>query len=71
LRRVLRRPWSPPVPAPLVRLGGWLMGTEGDLALQSFRVVPKRLLDAGFTFEYPHLSTALRDLYGMGNRAAA
>ncbi len=51
LRRVLRRPWSPPVPAPLVRLGGWLMGREGGLALQSFRILPKRLLDAGFTFE--------------------
>jgi hypothetical protein len=64
LRRVLRRPWSPPVPGPLVRAGGWLMGTEGNLALQSFRVVPKRLLDAGFTFEYPHLQEALAALYG-------
>ena len=65
LRRALRRPWSPPVPAPLVRLGAFAMGTEGSLALQSFRVVPKRLLDAGFTFEYPHLREALRDLYGL------
>src|SRR3982751_2130647 len=71
LRRVLHRPWSPPVPAPLVRFGAWLMGTEGDLALQSFRVIPKRLLDAGFTFEYPHLPDALRDLYGLETRAAA
>ena len=71
LRRALRRPWSPPVPAPLVRLGGWLMGTEGSLAVQSFRVLPKRLLDAGFVFEYPHLQDALRDLYGMETRVAA
>jgi uncharacterized protein (TIGR01777 family) len=26
LRRVLRRPWSPPVPAPIAHLGAWLMG---------------------------------------------
>jgi hypothetical protein len=71
LRRVLRRPWSPPVPAPLVRFGAWLMGTEGDLALQSFRVSPKRLLDAGYTFEYPHLRDALRNLYGVETRVAA
>lgn len=71
LRRVLHRPWSPPVPAPFVRLGGWLMGTEGSLALQSFRVVPKRLLDAGFTFEHPHLREALRDLYGEETRVTA
>jgi uncharacterized protein len=66
LRRALHRPWSPPVPAPLVHLGGWLMGTEGQLALQSIRVFPQRLLDAGFTFRYPHLRDALRDLYELG-----
>lgn len=67
LRSALSRPWSPPVPAPLIRLGAWLMGTEGSLALQSLRVVPKRLLEAGFTFEYPHLREALRDLYGSSS----
>lgn len=71
LRRALRRPWSPPAPSPFVRLGAWLMGTEGDLALQSFRVLPVSLLDAGFTFKYPHLQEALRDLYGLESRVAA
>ena len=71
LRRALHRPWSPPVPAPFVRLGAWMMGTEGDLAMQSLRVLPNRLLDAGFSFEYPHLRDALRDLYGLDPRVAA
>ena len=71
LRRVLRRPWSPPVPSAVVRLGAWVMGTEGSLALQSFRVAPKRLLGAGFAFDYPHLQEALRDLYGSEPRVAA
>lgn len=71
LRRVFGRPWSPPVPAPFVRLGAWLMGTEGKLALQSFRCVPKRLLDAGFEFEHARLADALRDLYGIEDRLTA
>jgi NAD dependent epimerase/dehydratase family enzyme len=65
LRRALRRPWSPPAPAPLVRLGAWAMGTEGDLALHGFRCLPRRFLEHGFEFEFPQLRTALADLYGM------
>jgi uncharacterized protein len=64
LRRALHRPWSPPVPAPFVRAGAWLMGSTGELALLSYRAVPQRLLDAGFTFEFPTLPEALRDIYG-------
>ncbi len=71
LRRVLHRPWVPPVPAPVVRAAAWLMGSEGDLALQSVRVLPKRLLDAGFRFEYPQLGEALRDLFKSKTRAVA
>lgn len=71
LRRVLHRPWSPPVPTPLMRLGARLMGTEADLALQSFRCIPQRLLAAEFRFAYPTLPDALRDLYGLENRTAA
>lgn len=65
LRRALHRPWSPPAPAPLVRIGAWLMGTEGELALLSYRCMPKRFLDRGFEFEYPELRRALGDLYGL------
>ncbi len=63
LRRTLHRPWSPPAPAPLVRLGAWLMGTEGDLALHGFRALPERFLGQGFAFEFPDLRSALADLY--------
>ncbi len=64
LRRALHRPWSPPVPAPFARLGAWLMGSEGDLALLSFRCLPRRFLDQRFAFHFPNLKTAMRDLYG-------
>jgi uncharacterized protein len=63
LRGALHRPWSPPVPAFAVRLGAWLMGAEGSLALVSQQCIPKRLENAGFKFEFPILPAALADIY--------
>jgi uncharacterized protein (TIGR01777 family) len=62
MRRRLHRPWSPPAPAPLVRLGAWLLGSSGQLALGGQRCLPRRMLEAGFTFEYAGLGRALEDL---------
>jgi NAD dependent epimerase/dehydratase family enzyme len=44
------------VPAPLLKLGLGEMSAE---LLTSARVLPARLLDAGFEFEYPTLAPAL------------
>ena len=64
LRRVLHRPWAPPAPAWLVRLGCFLMRTEPELALRSRRCYPRRLLDErGFRFRYPTLPEALAACY--------
>jgi uncharacterized protein len=63
LRRALHRPWSPPVPAFAARLGAWLMGTEGSLALVGQRCVPKRLEVSGFDFDFSSLRDALANLY--------
>lgn len=62
LRRILSRPWSPPVPAFAVRIGAFLMGTDGSLALTSSRCTPTRLEKTGFQFRYVELGEALRDL---------
>ncbi len=64
LRRHLNRPWSPPTPVPLVRLGAWLMGSDPEIALTGRRCIPARLIEAGFDFEYPDLPGALDDLFG-------
>lgn len=64
LRQVLHRPPTPPTPAPLVHLGARLLRTDPALALTGRRCTPSRLLDAGFTFTYPHLLPALQDLLG-------
>jgi uncharacterized protein (TIGR01777 family) len=63
LRRVLHRPWSPPVPGSFARAGAWVMGTEGELALLSYRCVPRRFSEHGFRFQFPNLRDALADLY--------
>ena len=63
LRRVLHRPWSPPVPEFAARIGSWLMGTEASLALVSQRCVPKRFLEKNFKFEFPNLREALMNIF--------
>ena len=55
--RVLRRPTLFPVPAPALRLA--LGEMSGDV-LGSARVVPKRLLESGFSFAFPGIEEALR-----------
>jgi len=47
----------------MVRLGAPLvLRTDPELALFGRYVLPKRLLDEGFEFRFPHLGEALRDL---------
>lgn len=62
LRSALHRPWSPPTLKPLVHIGALLMRTDPALALTGRRCVPRRILDAGFAFEYPTLEGALAGL---------
>ncbi|MEI8374674.1 MAG: TIGR01777 family oxidoreductase [Planctomycetota bacterium] len=64
LRAALHRPWSPPVPAFAVRLGGWLTGINANLALTGQRCAPRRLMQQGFAYEFPELRRALKDLTG-------
>jgi hypothetical protein len=62
LGNVLRRPTFLSVPAFAVRL---IFGEMGDaLLLSSQRVEPRRLLDSGFTFQFPDFETSLRHLLG-------
>jgi uncharacterized protein (TIGR01777 family) len=62
LRRAVHRPWSPPTPAPFVKVGAWMMGTEPELALTGRRCIPKHFLDQGFEFRFPSLREALSDV---------
>ena len=64
--RELRRAWGMPIglpaPALLLEIGAVFMRTETELILKSRRVVPGRLLEAGFAFEYPEWPAAAREL---------
>lgn len=51
-----------PAPAPLLEVGAFLLRTEPELVLKSRRVVPRRLLDAGFRFEYSDWPTTANEL---------
>jgi uncharacterized protein (TIGR01777 family) len=64
LRKAVHRPWSPPVPAAMVRVGSWLMQTDPELALLGRRCVPTRLLHEGFVFDFPELDQTMNDLVG-------
>lgn len=57
LAKCLHRPARLPIPAGLLKL---LLGEMSGLVLGSQRVLPKRLLEAGFTFKYPGLTEALK-----------
>jgi uncharacterized protein (TIGR01777 family) len=64
--RALRDAWGAriglPTPGWMLEIGTWLMRTESELVLKSRRVVPGRLLDAGFQFLFPEWPAAARDL---------
>lgn len=62
LREAEGIPFGLPSTEWMLELGTWLMGTETELVLKSRRVVPKRLLDAGFEFHHPTWPEAARDL---------
>lgn len=64
--RIFREAWGISFGLPAMEwqlaIGAMLMRTETELILKSRRVVPKRLPDSGFQFEYPHWDQAVRDL---------
>ncbi len=64
LRAAFHRPWSPPVPGLAIRVGGWVAGINAELALTGQRCAPRRLMEQGFTFEFPELRGALKELVG-------
>jgi uncharacterized protein (TIGR01777 family) len=57
LGRILRRPAMLPAPAFAVRA---ILGEFANEVLESRRVIPQRLSDAGFTFRFRELEPALR-----------
>lgn len=62
LRKITQTPGGLPAPAWLLKAGAWLIGTETELVLKSRWVIPTRIQQAGFVFQYPSLEDALIDI---------
>lgn len=62
LGTVLKRPTFLKTPAWALKLPLGQMAEE--LLLQGSQVYPKKLLEAGFSFKFPDIQTAFKDLYG-------
>lgn len=70
--RIFREAWKIKIGLPANRLmleiGAFFMRTETELILKSRRVVPTRLLQSGFKFEFPNWEDAARDLCEKSRR---
>jgi NAD dependent epimerase/dehydratase family enzyme len=64
--RVLRRAWGIRIGLPatqwMLSMGAGFLRTETELILKSRWVVPQRLLEAGFRFNFPEWPNAANDL---------
>ena len=71
--RALRKAWRMPVGLPattaMAQIGAFVLRSDAELLLKSRRVVPARLLEAGFEFEYPRWPAAAAELVARRSRA--
>ncbi|HRI67893.1 MAG TPA: DUF1731 domain-containing protein [Polyangium sp.] len=62
----MRQAWGMPIGLPamkwMLEIGAWVMRTDTELVLKSRRVVPGRLLEKGFVFDFPEWNGAVKDL---------
>lgn len=61
LGKVLHRPSFMPAPGFMIKL---VLGEFGSVILEGQRVIPKRLLESGFVFQYPDIDKALKSIVG-------
>ena len=64
LGKVLKRPCWAPVPGFILRVA---LGELAGMLLTGQRVVPRKALDAGYTFQYPSLTPALEAIFPAGS----
>lgn len=57
--KVMHRPSFMPAPGFMIQL---ILGEFGSVLLKGQRVIPRRLLDAGFKFKYPDIEDALKSI---------
>lgn len=62
LRKAVGIPFGIPISKIMLKIGAKIIQTEPELVLKSRNVIPKRLTENGFTFEYHNLEKAFKNL---------
>jgi NAD dependent epimerase/dehydratase family enzyme len=62
LRRASHMPIGLPATKWMAEIGAFFLRTDTELLLKSRRVVPARLIEAGFKFQFPEWDAAATDL---------
>jgi len=62
LRQVCHMPFGLPAPAWILEMGAFVLRTETELIIKSRRVIPGRLLESGFDFQFPGIREAFENL---------
>jgi len=70
LRSACKIPFGLPAAEWMLELGAAIIGTETELILKSRRVIPARLLQSGFTFQYPNWADAAEELCARSKNGA-
>ncbi|SDO12234.1 hypothetical protein SAMN05518871_110135 [Psychrobacillus sp. OK028] len=60
LANVLKRPYYFPVPSFALKFA---LGEKSQLVIEGQHVIPQVLLDEGYSFQFPNLESALRNIY--------
>ncbi|MGW4525290.1 TIGR01777 family oxidoreductase [Amycolatopsis sp. NPDC004378] len=71
LRAAAGVPFGLPATKWMARIGAFALRSDTELLLKSRRVVPGRLLEAGFVFAHPEWPAAARDLLGSPQRTVS
>lgn len=62
IRKFVRIPFGLPMPKWMLEFGARIIRTETELILKSRNVIPKKLTDAGFVYNYADLESALKEI---------
>ncbi|WP_136668873.1 TIGR01777 family oxidoreductase [Flavobacterium sp. H122] len=62
LRKTMKIPVGTPIGKRMLEFGAKIIGTETELVLKSRNVIPKRLQENGFTFNFTDIETVFKNL---------
>ena len=61
-RQNYKQPIGLPLPAFMAKVGSFIIGVDSSLLLQTICVTAKAAVNEGFTYSYPHIHEALKEL---------